>query len=131
MSYQLFHPAGITRQRAPGHAAARNEKIIDDQVEPSPAVAPNEFSGIGLDAPELDPFWAEASRLGIYVFIHPVLKLEHAAGFDADDMARSVGREFSLVQAVVRLVNGGGTGSQTVRVRPAASGTPAPEPAER
>ena len=31
----------------------------------------------------------------------------------------------------IRLVSGGGAGSQTVRVRPAASGTPAPEPAER
>ena len=70
-------------------------------------VITSEFGGIGLDSPELDPFWAEASRLGLYVFIHPALKLEHAARFDADDMARSVGREFSLVQAVVRLVNGG------------------------
>ena len=67
----------------------------------------SEFDGISLDAPELDPFWAEAQRLGLYVFIHPALQLPNTAPFDADDMARSVGREFSLVQAVIRLINGG------------------------
>jgi len=70
-------------------------------------VITSEFDGISLDAPELDPFWAEAQRLGLYVFIHPVLQLPDASRFDADDMARSVGREFSLVQAVIRLINGG------------------------
>ena len=70
-------------------------------------VITSEFDGISLDAPELDPFWAEAQRLGIYVFIHPALQLPDAARFDADDMARSVGREFSLIKAVIRLINGG------------------------
>ena len=70
-------------------------------------VITSEFDGIGLDAPELDPFWAEASRLGLYVFVHPALRLTHARQFDAYDLARAVGREFSLVQATVRLVNGG------------------------
>ncbi len=70
-------------------------------------VITSEFDGVTLDAPELDPFWAEAARLGLYVFVHPALKLAHAQQFDAYDLARAVGREFSLVQATVRLINGG------------------------
>ncbi|MDC0033856.1 amidohydrolase [Alphaproteobacteria bacterium] len=69
-------------------------------------VITSEFNG-NLDNPELNPFWAEAQRLGLYVFIHPALKLDHGAQYDAYDLARSVGREFSLVQAMVRLINGG------------------------
>jgi predicted TIM-barrel fold metal-dependent hydrolase len=69
-------------------------------------VITSEFNG-NLDNPELDPFWAEAQRLGLYVFIHPALKLDHGAQYDAYDLARAVGREFSLVQALVRLINGG------------------------
>ena len=70
-------------------------------------VITSEFDGCKLDAPELDPFWAEASRLGLYVFVHPALRLPGSARFDADDLARSVGREFSLVEATIRLINGG------------------------
>ncbi len=70
-------------------------------------VITSEFDGISLDAPELDPFWAEAERLGLYVFIHPALQLLNASQFTSDDMARSVGREFSLVMAVIRLINSG------------------------
>lgn len=70
-------------------------------------VITSEFDGISLDAPELDPFWAEAQKLGLYVFIHPALQLLNAAQFTSDDMARSVGREFSLIMSVIRLINGG------------------------
>ena len=70
-------------------------------------VITSEIDGKGLDSPELDPFWAEASRLGLYVFVHPALKLSFSEQFDVDDMARSVGREFSLVMATIRLINGG------------------------
>ena len=70
-------------------------------------VITSEFGGLKLDAPELDPFWEEVSRLGIFVFVHPALRLEGSARFDADDLARSVGREFSLVEATIRLINGG------------------------
>lgn len=69
-------------------------------------VITSEF-GTTLDDPALDPFWAECQRLGLYVFVHPALKLDHGAQFDAFDLARSVGREFSLVQATIRLINGG------------------------
>jgi predicted TIM-barrel fold metal-dependent hydrolase len=60
-----------------------------------------------LDAPEFDPFWGEAARLGMFVFIHPALKLNQTQQFDGYDTARSVGREFSLVMATIRLINSG------------------------
>ena len=87
-------------------AVAELRRCADELGFPG-VVITSEFDGIGLDAPELDPFWAEASRLGLYVFVHPALKLAHAQQFDAYDRARAVGREFSLVQATVRLINGG------------------------
>lgn len=70
-------------------------------------VITTEFDGVKLDGPELDPFWAEASRLGLYVFVHPALRLPWSERFDADDLARSIGREFSIVEATIRLINGG------------------------
>jgi predicted TIM-barrel fold metal-dependent hydrolase len=70
-------------------------------------VITSEFGGTWLDNPVLDPFWAEASRLGLYVFVHPTLQLSFSEQFDTDDMARAVGREFSLVMATIRLINGG------------------------
>ena len=70
-------------------------------------VITSEMDGLGLDAPELDPFWAECARLGIYVFVHPALKLSYSGQYDAFDLARAVGREFSLVMATIRLINGG------------------------
>ena len=70
-------------------------------------VITSEFDGKWLDSPDLDPFWAEASRLGLYVFVHPTLKLSFSEQFDTDDIARAVGREFSLVMATIRMINGG------------------------
>ncbi len=87
-------------------AMAELRRCADDLGFPG-VVITSEFDGVGLDAPELDPFWAEAARLGLYVFVHPALKLTHSRQFDAYDLARAVGREFSLVQATVRLINGG------------------------
>jgi predicted TIM-barrel fold metal-dependent hydrolase len=70
-------------------------------------VITSETNGLFLDAPEFDPFWAEVSRLGMYVFVHPALQLNFSQQFNADDMARSVGREFSLIMATIRLINCG------------------------
>jgi len=70
-------------------------------------VITSEMDGKFLDAPELEPFWAEAERLGLFVFVHPALKLNHSQQFDGYDTARSVGREFSLVMATIRLINSG------------------------
>jgi 2,3-dihydroxybenzoate decarboxylase len=70
-------------------------------------VITSEADGLFLDDPAFEPFWAEASRLGMYVFVHPALRLNDSRQFNAYDTARSVGREFSLVMATVRLINSG------------------------
>src|SRR3954469_22066273 len=67
----------------------------------------SEADGLFLDAPEYEPFWSEAERLGMFVFVHPALKLNFSQQFDGYDTARSVGREFSLVMATIRLINAG------------------------
>lgn len=70
-------------------------------------VITSEVDGLFLDAPQFEPFWAEASRRGMFVFVHPALKLNYPQPFDAYDTARSVGREFSLIMATIRLINSG------------------------
>jgi predicted TIM-barrel fold metal-dependent hydrolase len=67
----------------------------------------SEFDGKFIDAPELEPFWDEVGKLGLFVFVHPALKLNHAQQFDGYDTARAVGREFSLIMATIRLINSG------------------------
>jgi predicted TIM-barrel fold metal-dependent hydrolase len=70
-------------------------------------VITSETNGLFLDADEFEPFWSEAERLGLYVFVHPALKLNYSQQFDGYDTARSVGREFSLIMATIRLINSG------------------------
>jgi predicted TIM-barrel fold metal-dependent hydrolase len=41
------------------------------------------------------------------VFVHPALRLNFSQQFDGYDTARSVGREFSLIMATIRLINSG------------------------
>jgi predicted TIM-barrel fold metal-dependent hydrolase len=67
----------------------------------------SEFDGKWIDDPAIEPFWSEVCKLGMFVFVHPGLKLNHARQFDAYDTARAVGREFSLIMATIRLVNSG------------------------
>ncbi len=67
----------------------------------------SEFDGKWIDDPSIEPFWAEACKLGMFVFVHPALKLNHAQQFDSYDTARAVGREFSLIMAAIRLVCSG------------------------
>jgi predicted TIM-barrel fold metal-dependent hydrolase len=67
----------------------------------------SEFDGKWIDDPALEPFWNEVEKLGLFVFVHPALKLNHAQQFDAYDTARAVGREFSLIMATIRLINSG------------------------
>lgn len=58
-----------------------------------------------LDAPELRAFFRKAEELGLFIFVHPALS---SPGNYLDyDLGRSVGREFQLVLAVIRLINGG------------------------
>ena len=70
-------------------------------------VITSELDGIYIDALELEPFWKEVCRLGMFVFIHPALQLKFAQPLNAYDMARSVGREFSLIAATIRLIDSG------------------------
>ena len=70
-------------------------------------VITSEFDGLWIDDPQMEPFWTEVEVLGLYVFVHPALKLNDSRQFNLYDTARSVGREFSLIMAVVRLVNSG------------------------
>ena len=67
----------------------------------------SEQDGRFIDAPEYDPFWSECEKLGMFVFVHPALKLNFSQQFDGYDTARSVGREFSLIMATIRLINSG------------------------
>src|SRR5437763_1501287 len=70
-------------------------------------VITSETDGLYLDAPQFEAFWAECEKLGLFVFVHPALKLNQTQQFDGYDTARSVGREFSLVMATIRLINCG------------------------
>jgi predicted TIM-barrel fold metal-dependent hydrolase len=70
-------------------------------------VITSEMDGKFIDDPALEPFWSEAERLGLFVFVHPALRLNYSQQFDGYDTARSVGREFSLVMATIRLINSG------------------------
>jgi predicted TIM-barrel fold metal-dependent hydrolase len=70
-------------------------------------VITSETDDLYLDAPQFEPFWAECEKLGVFVFVHPALKLNQTSQFDGYDTARSVGREFSLVMAIIRLINAG------------------------
>jgi predicted TIM-barrel fold metal-dependent hydrolase len=70
-------------------------------------VITSEIDGVFIDDPLLEPFWKEATRLGMFVFIHPCLKLNFSQPLNAYDLARSVGREFSLIAATVRLIDSG------------------------
>jgi predicted TIM-barrel fold metal-dependent hydrolase len=67
------------------------------------------LSGKGLDAEELYPFYEHCQAAGQFVFVHPTLACGTlgAEGFRAYDLFRTVGREFELVTAVLRLICGG------------------------
>src|SRR5687767_2629417 len=70
-------------------------------------VITSEHDGKFLDNPAYEAFWTEAEKLEMFVFVHPALKLNYSQQFDGFDTARSVGREFSLVMATIRLINSG------------------------
>lgn len=89
-----------------GGPAAMKElaRCADDLGFPGVTIT-SEQDGLYLDAPEFEPFWAECERRSLFVFVHPALKLNESRQFNAYDLARSVGREFSLVMATIRLIN--------------------------
>lgn len=98
---------GFAHANPLGGAAAMKElaRCADALGFPGVTIT-SEQEGLYLDAPQFEPFWTECEKRGLFVFVHPALKLNEAKQFDAYDLARSVGREFSLVMATIRLING-------------------------
>jgi predicted TIM-barrel fold metal-dependent hydrolase len=94
------HPLG-------GAEALKELNRCRDELGFEGVVITSETDGLFLDNEAFEPFWAEAARLGMFVFVHPALKLNFSQQFDGFDTARSVGREFSLIMATIRLVNSG------------------------
>jgi len=90
-----------------GAEAMKELRRCRDELGYQGVVITSEQEGRYLDAPEFEPFWSEAERLGMFVFVHPALRLNHSQQFDGYDTARSVGREFSLIMATIRLINSG------------------------
>jgi len=94
------HPLG-------GAEAMRELHRCTHQLGFPGVVITSETDGLYLDAEQFEPFWTEAERLGLFVFVHPALRLNESRQFDGYDTARSVGREFSLIMATIRLINSG------------------------
>jgi predicted TIM-barrel fold metal-dependent hydrolase len=94
------HPLG-------GKAAIKELNRCKHELGFQGVVITSETDGLFLDNPAFEPFWAEAARLGLFVFVHPALRLNYSQQFDGFDTARSVGREFSLIMATIRLINSG------------------------
>ena len=90
-----------------GAEAFRELARCADELGFPGVVITSEQDGLYLDAPEFEPFWAECVKRGLFVFVHPALKLNESKQFNAFDLARSVGREFSLIMATIRLINAG------------------------
>lgn len=71
------------------------------------AAMASSVQGKDLDAPELWPFYEKVNDLGLFLFVHPCLAVPPIKSFEDYDLARAVGREFNLVLATIRLINGG------------------------
>ena len=67
------------------------------------------LGGEGLDNAQLFPIYEKVQAAGSFIFVHPTLACGTLGpqGFGAYDLFRTVGREFELVTAVMRLVCGG------------------------
>jgi aminocarboxymuconate-semialdehyde decarboxylase len=66
------HVAGMATVplQFPFLAVAELERVVRDHGMRSVQIATS-VNGENLDAPTLDPFWAAAERLGVFVFVHP------------------------------------------------------------
>ncbi len=73
------------------------------------AVVPSAFGEIGLDDSRLEPLYELLESKGKYLFIHPAISTSEteARQYNAFDLYRTVGREFSLVMATTRLIASG------------------------
>jgi predicted TIM-barrel fold metal-dependent hydrolase len=70
-------------------------------------VIASELQGQALDAETLRPFWRRCADLNLYVYIHPLPRVIAWPQMYVDDLGRMLGWEFSLMVAVVRLINSG------------------------
>jgi predicted TIM-barrel fold metal-dependent hydrolase len=70
-------------------------------------VIASELQGRALDAEGLRPFWRRCAELNLYVYIHPLPRVIAWPQMYVDDLGRMLGWEFSLMVAVVRLINSG------------------------
>lgn len=83
---------------------------LEPWLESCPGAAiPSAFGDVGLDDPRLDPFYALLAARRRFLFVHPALAptANEAALYNGYDLYRTVGREFSMVMATMRLVCGG------------------------
>jgi predicted TIM-barrel fold metal-dependent hydrolase len=71
------------------------------------AVITSEIDGVFIDDPRLEPFWDRICSNEMFVFVHPALTPAGASALNAYDMGRSIGREFSLIAATIRLIDSG------------------------
>ena len=73
------------------------------------AVVPSAFGNVGLDDKRLEPLYNLLDSKEKYLFVHPAIKTNAAEArqYNAYDLYRTVGREFSLVMATMRLICGG------------------------
>lgn len=67
----------------------------------------SQANGIFFDMEPYIPFFAAVERLGFPIFVHPSSRPEGFDALFAYDLHRTVGREFDLVVAIVRLILGG------------------------
>jgi predicted TIM-barrel fold metal-dependent hydrolase len=70
-------------------------------------VIASELQGQPLDADGLRPFWRRCADMDLYVYIHPLPRVIAWPQMYVDDLGRMLGWEFSLMVAVVRLINSG------------------------
>lgn len=96
-----------------GHVPAFDTLACADELKrcvelgfPGVVIA-SELQGQPLDVEELRPFWRRCADLGVYVYIHPLPRVIAWPQMYADDLGRMLGWEFSLMVAVVRLINSG------------------------
>ncbi len=70
---------------------------------------PSHFKGKPLDAPEFEPFWAQAAEMGVPVYIHPISPVKHRdRPYEGEyDLSHNFGWPFETILALTRLVFSG------------------------
>jgi 5-carboxyvanillate decarboxylase len=97
--------AAVSTDRTPG-SRAELRRCREELGFPG-VIITSDIHGRYLDEAGLNPFWAEAERLGMFVFIHPPMRMSFPEQYVGYDLGRCIGREFSLIAATVRLIQSG------------------------